>query len=113
MTARFEWYGGQVIDSVEKAKKVGLTHACVVVQGDAKSLSPVDTGNLRNSITYKVSADDGKVGTNVHYAIHQEYGTKKMSAQPFLRPALDRNRETIKRVIGEFIGAAAERGGKK
>ena len=113
MTARFEWYGGPVITNVEKAKKTVLTMACIVVNMDAVPLAPVDTGNLRDSITYKVDGDEGKVGTNVEYAIHQEYGTKKMSAQPFLRPALDKNREKLKREIGDFIGAAAERGGKK
>jgi len=58
----------------------------------AKVYVPVDTGRLKNSIhltplqrgqtTYTVS--DG-----VTYGIHQEYGTMKMGAQPFLRPAGD------------------------
>jgi len=29
------------------------------------------------------------VGTPVEYAIYQEFGTRKMNAQPFLRPAMD------------------------
>jgi HK97 gp10 family phage protein len=138
MSAKFEWYGGQVIASVEKAKKVALTAACKIVQSDAKPLAAIDTGALRGSITYKVSANDGKVGTNVEYAPHIEFGTKAhtisvksakvlsdgksifgktvkhpgTSAQPFLRPALDRNRQKINKLIGDFIGAAAEAGGK-
>jgi HK97 gp10 family phage protein len=30
---------------------------------------------------------EGKVGATAHYAIYIEFGTRKMSAQPFLRPA--------------------------
>lgn len=28
-------------------------------------------------------------GTSVEYAVHQEFGTSKMEAQPFLRPAIE------------------------
>ena len=111
--ADFEWYGGEVITNVEKAKKTVLTMACIVINMDATPMAPVDTGNLRDSITYKVDGDEGRVGTNVEYAIHQEYGTKKMAAQSFLRPALDKNRSKLIREIGDFVGAAAEAGGRR
>ncbi len=80
----------------------------------AKRLCPVDTGNLRNSITHRV--DEGGaaayVGTNSEYAAHVELGTGKycpggrktpwvyrdargrwhithgQRAQPYLRPAV-------------------------
>ena len=56
----------------------------------AKVKAPVDTGALKNSIfsakagnlTYKVTAPQ-------HYAIYVEKGTRKMRAQPYLKPALD------------------------
>ena len=55
----------------------------------AKVKAPVDTGALKNSIfsakagnlTYKVTAPQ-------HYAIYVEKGTRKMRAQPYLKPAL-------------------------
>lgn len=73
------------------------------VERRAKQLAPVDTGRLRASITSGL-ADTGLsfglgghsaesvvalVGTDVDYAPHVEYGTYRMAAQPFLRPALD------------------------
>ena len=58
--------------------------------------APVDTGALKNSIfsakagnlTYKVTAPQ-------HYAIYVEKGTRKMRAQPYLKPALDAERPKL------------------
>lgn len=63
------------------------------VQRRAKQLAPVDTGRLRSSITEELSRDPQglveRIGTDVEYALHQEMGTSKMAAHPYLRPALD------------------------
>lgn len=62
------------------------------VEGAAKRLCPVDTGRLRSSITHELAKDAqgivGTVGTNVEYAAYVELGTSRMSAKPYLRPAL-------------------------
>jgi len=64
----------------------------VSVEAAAKRICPVDTGRLRASITHEVDASPGKiegrVGTNVEYAAYVELGTRRASAQPYLRPAL-------------------------
>ena len=60
------------------------------IERAAKVNAPVDTGALKNTIfsakagnlTYKVTAPQ-------HYAIFVEKGTRKMRAQPFLKPAID------------------------
>jgi HK97 gp10 family phage protein len=53
---------------------------------------PVDTGRLRASITHEIASDVeglvGRVGTDVEYAPYVEFGTGRMAAQPYLRPAL-------------------------
>ena len=71
-----------------------LSRSVLNIEGAAKDLCPVDTGRLRASIAHKVSSapipDWGSVGTNVLYARHVEFGTKKMKAQPYLRPGLQR-----------------------
>jgi len=65
----------------------------------AKLLVPVDTGRLRSSITFVMGTANGlvfaEVGTNVDYAPHVEFGTKFMSAQPYLIPALIRVAERL------------------
>jgi len=70
-----------------------ITRAVVQIEAGAKRYAPVDTGRLRSSIAHDVFVDGdtvvGVVGTNVDYAPHQEFGTFKMAAHPFLRPALN------------------------
>ena len=100
----------------KKAVKAGVTVSNlsigVAIASQAKLLSPVDRGQLRNSLSAssisktemlnnmtgeKAEAldtqglKDGEVytGSNSDHAIHQEYGTIKQPAQPFLRPATE------------------------
>ena len=52
--------------------------------------APVDTGTLKRSIKLDI-ADEGLsavVYPTAHYAMYVEYGTRYMSAQPFLKPSL-------------------------
>ena len=67
-----------------------LTGAGEIVSTAARLLVPVDTGRLRNSIEYQVALQDQEViiGSPVEYAPHQELGTSKMKAQPYLKPGM-------------------------
>ena len=63
------------------------------IEADASNKVPVLTGNLKRSIHTEVE-DEGDnvnalIGTDVEYAPFVEYGTSKMNAQPYLRPAFD------------------------
>jgi len=79
--------------------KKGLTILGQEAERSAKSLAPVDTGNLRRSITYDVGRDFKgwfmRYGTNVEYGIYQELGTRFHPPHPYLRPTL----EVLKRFI--------------
>lgn len=63
------------------------------VQNGARTRCPVDTGRLRSSIASSGLQRDSRgayveVGTVVFYAGFVEFGTRRMAAQPYLRPAL-------------------------
>ena len=118
-----------VLKDVEKAMQQAATMIGGTVEGHAKELCPVDTGLLRNSITYALggespavsvyydnkmekvgeyegSAPDDEehevtvyIGTNVHYAPYNELGTVKMTARPFLRPAMENNKREIEQIL--------------
>lgn len=55
--------------------------------------APKLTGTLSRSIEAELAEESGKlvalIGSNLRYAGFVEFGTSKMDAQPYLRPALD------------------------
>ena len=61
-------------------------------EADAKSLAPVDTGNLKNSIITRAEHPlrAGVVAT-ASYAAYVEFPTSHTAPQPFMRPAQDNN----------------------
>lgn len=60
-----------------------------VAESHAKEYCPVDTGNLRNSITHqRYDENTEMIGTTVHYASYVELGTRKMRAKPYFKPAI-------------------------
>lgn len=83
----------QVFDSTQGPVAKTLQKTAIRVVNAAKRLCPVDTGRLRSSITSEIGKDSNglvaRIGTDVEYAPYVEFGTKRMHAQPFLRPAAD------------------------
>lgn len=95
----------QLEANAQRHMTAAIKSAALLVQNDAKEKSPYKTGNLKSSIHIEMegSGDEtiANVGTNVVYAATQEFGddSRNIPAQPYLRPALDENRERIKAEI--------------
>lgn len=119
----------KAFDTETMRKAIG--QACAIVEAEAKKKAPKGDGALRRSITSKVETDGGNVigtvFTPLEYAPYVEYGTGLfaeeqgrtdvpwsyqddegewhstygMKPQPFMRPALNENREIIKQKIKE------------
>lgn len=117
----------------EQKLRGALGKACAVVERSAKQKAPKGTGELRRSITSKVEGAGtntvGIVFTPLEYAPYVEFGTglfaeeggrqdvpwcykddkgewhstSGMKPQPYMRPALNENREQIKRILREGI----------
>lgn len=113
--------------------KNGMGKACSLVEGEAKHKAPKDTGALRRSITSKVEVDgdtiDGIIYTPLEYAPYVEYGTGLFAEngngrqtpwlyeddkgethfthgqhpQPYMRPALNENRQKVVELIKEGL----------
>lgn len=116
-------------ENVEKA----MGKACAVVEAAAKQNAPKDTGALRRSITSKVEVEGkeviGTIFTPLEYAPYVEYGTglftesggrkdvpwnyqddkgewhstSGQKPQPFMRPAIEDNRNKIIKILKESI----------
>ena len=120
---KFTRYSPEFLNSTEGRIKRALEICGGTAERYAKELCPVDTGNLRNSITHQqISENTEAVGTNVKYAPyvelghHQEVGRyvpaikKKLkksfvAGKPFLRPAAENHSaeyiQIIKRIMGK------------
>lgn len=77
MTVDFKDNSKAVLAAMQQAVERGLEKCGLVAEGYAKKLAPVDTGNLRNSVSHKVDPEEPAVyiGTNSSYAAYQEFGT--------------------------------------
>jgi len=126
MKITLEDHSAEVYKELEAACQRALEKCGLVAEGHAKKLCPVDTGNLRNSITHTV-ADNGEraayVGTNSEYGVYVECGTgiyypggrqtpwvyqdakgdwhltHGQRAQPFIKPAVAEHGEQYRKII--------------
>lgn len=120
------------LNSITDMEKINLAlgKACALVERSAKQKAPKAEGDLRKSIQSKVEEGVGIVFTPLEYAPYVEYGTGLFAEkggrkdvpwayqdeetgewiwttgqhpQPFMRPALNENREQIVKILKEGI----------
>lgn len=122
---------GDIGRQIKEAIIRGLERCGMQGESYAKDLVPVDTGNLRNSITHEVITSEPSViiGTNNEYAVYVELGTGEYAeggggrptpwvyqddkgnwhhthgqqAQPYLRPALADHKKTYKNILEDEL----------
>lgn len=83
----------QLRAGLRAAVRAGVKDAAELAANLATQLVPVDSGDLKRSITTRPGKDDLTVevvagGGGVGYAGFVEYGTVSSPAQPFLTPAV-------------------------
>ena len=98
--ASLDDYQEDVLEGLQK----DIEKAALTLEKNAKQNCPVDTGKLRASISTEVGNLEAEVGTNVEYALYVEFGTSKQSAQPFMRPALDKAITQLNRDMAKTLG---------
>ena len=129
MTVNFKDNSGAILSAFHSAVEKALEECGLVAEGYAKKLAPVDTGNLRNSISHKVDPEEPAVyiGSNTEYAAYQEFGTgiyteggrdtpwvyqdekgnwhwtRGNKAQPFLKPAVADHARQYRQIIEQEL----------
>ena len=129
MNVDFTDNSGAFRDALKQAELKALETVGLVAEGYAKKLCPVDTGNLRNSITHAVDEEENAayIGTNTEYAAYVELGTgiyadggrptpwayqdakgnwhwtRGNRAQPFLKPAASDHAREYQDIIDSTI----------
>ncbi|MBP3955395.1 hypothetical protein J8F10_08890 [Gemmata sp. G18] len=110
---------GEAKRSITDGQKTGrvYTRRTVTHQASAPGEAPAsDTGRLVNSINSSVDGLDGVVvagGGIVDYARSLEFGTSKMSARPFMFPALEKSKGWIRERLAKAVRIAAAKSVKR
>ena len=92
----------QILSALEKGKRNALTAIGSSAETHAKDNITaddlIDTGRLRNSISYAVDGESAYIGTNVEYAPYVELGTSRAKAHHMLQKAATEHSAEYKRL---------------
>lgn len=90
--------------NMKDVKQIVKQNTAELTQG-AQRKAPVDTGNLRRSITMDLSDGGltGKVKPTADYAPYLEYGTRFQPAQPFMRPSFNKQKAQFKSDMDKLV----------
>lgn len=127
ITVQYDSNAPEVLEALQNAVNRGLKACGEIAVGYAQELCPVDTGNLRGSISYAVDGDDCYIGTNVKYAPYVEFGTgvhtqggrqtpwtyqddkghwyrtTGQKPQPFLKPSAEGHSEEYREILKDSL----------
>ncbi|WP_442765105.1 HK97-gp10 family putative phage morphogenesis protein [Sulfurospirillum cavolei] len=109
----------------KKVIRAAVRKGAILVRDKAREKAPVKTGTLKKSIkirsnkvangiiSFKIGpTNDKKKGTDVFYGRFIEFGTSKMAAKPFMRPALDESETEVLNVVIDNVKSKLEEGTK-
>ena len=92
---------GAIAETVREAALKGVIYA--------KDVTPVDTGALKASIKpKKLDETTWEYGPHTDYAIYVEFGTRKMAAQPYVRPSAEKLRAEYPDLVVETVVSVAK-----
>lgn len=70
---------------------------------DMRAAAPVDTGALRAGIEAEHDELTGRVVSTVLYSVFIEFGTSRMTEQPFIVPTAEQHRRPYRRNMAQRI----------
>lgn len=96
-------------DDLTKAVKTSISKSALIIEGQSKINSPVDTGRMRASIISEIQPLKATIMPTVSYAVFVHEGTRYMRARPFMRDAVDQKRDDITSVFESEISKAVSK----
>ena len=75
--------------AVQAKAGLAIAKAAHDIEAQAKTMAPVDTGLLKNSIRAEGDGTSWQVVSPVDYSVYQEFGTRSTPARPYMLPALE------------------------
>jgi hypothetical protein len=98
MSVEFKSYSDEVKKALIAAQRKGMRAVAITAKNHAVDIVPVDTGRLRNSLTYDSDETTAIIGTNVEYAPTVE------KRKPYITPAVMNHAGEYKSIISEALG---------
>jgi HK97 gp10 family phage protein len=89
--------------NIQDQINAGLDEAGNEIVIYAQQIVPVRTGRLRSSITYTVADGQLIIMATAPYAKYVEFGTRRMRAEPYIRPAIDAYMDALTSSIEEQV----------
>ena len=90
MSLRIKDNTDDILREVSRKKEAFVFAGGLIANSEMKQRTPVDTGQLRGSITTETGSDGGQVysdtGPTASYAEFVEFGTVYQVAQPYAEP---------------------------
>ena len=93
----------EVLAAMKRAKRRGLEAIGLTAEGYAKRETPVDTGRLRNSISYATDDEAAYIGTNVEYAPYVELGARGRQGVHMLQRAATEHADEYKQIMEDAM----------
>ena len=131
MSVKYTDNSKKVAEGIGDSLTRALTRIGLLAERYAKTDCPIDTGFLRNSITFALSGEEANIseyasdagdkqgtysgtapndakkavyiGTNVEYGANVELGTVLKGPRPFLKPAATEHKAEYKRIVEEEL----------
>lgn len=95
---------GRASTTVVERSSLAIRKTAYDIEADAKRFCPVDTGNLRNSISTDTHVLSAEIGPTAEYAAFVEYGTSRMAPEAFMGPAFDRHAGELVTALEQIAG---------
>lgn len=100
---------GNVSKEALPVARVAVQKTSADIKRSAQAMAPVDTGNLKNSVTYETTqssdAVEGLIGPTANYGKFVEFGTSRMAPRAFMGPAFDRHAHELETAMGQIARA--------
>jgi len=94
---------GKFMSQINENQKTTLNYVGKFIVQKMNYYVPYDTGYLMSRNEYVIKQNELFIQNDCKYAGYQEYGTYKMKAQPFMKPAIYNHLGEIKTLFREGL----------
>lgn len=101
--------------AARRALRKGMRQGANAVRDEVRAKAPVKTGNLRRKIRTRERSEDAdglrfaiEIPRSAFYGRFIEFGTSKIAAKPFMRPAAEAKTEAAVTVMRNALAEAIE-----